>query len=101
MFAIAPKHFMGCRKIRLRIRRLDLRPAPPPSNGELSMQAPWIRSCAALPREGQPVEFIPDDRDVAIDGTYAGQAFRSRWTEYDLDRVGTWRLSNPKIAANA
>jgi len=65
------------------------------------MQAPWVRSGAALPREGQLVEFIPDDRNVAIDGTYAGQAFRSRWTEYDLDRVGTWRLSTPKIAVHA
>jgi hypothetical protein len=65
------------------------------------MHAPWVRSCAALPSEGQVVEFILDDRDVAIDGTYAGQSFHSRWTEYDLERVGTWRMTDSKIAVHA
>ena len=45
-------------------------------------------------REGQPVEFVLDDREIAIDGTYAGQTFWSRWTKYDLERVGSWRLTD-------
>jgi len=57
----------------------------------------WVPSSAALPREGQPVEFVLDDRAVAIDGTYARQIFRSRWTEYEIARVRTWRV----VEANA
>jgi hypothetical protein len=57
------------------------------------MKTPWISSSSALPRDGQPIEFILDDRDVAIAGTYAGQIFRSRWTLYDVERVGAWRLA--------
>lgn len=53
------------------------------------MYIPWVRSSTALPREGQPVEFVVDDREIAIDGTYAGQNFWSRWTKYDLERVGS------------
>ena len=57
------------------------------------MKTSWIRSSTALPRDGQPIEFVLDDRDVAIAGTYAGQIFRSRWTLYDVERVGAWRLA--------
>ena len=57
------------------------------------MNTSWIRSSTALPRDGQPIEFVLDDREIAIAGTYAGQIFRSRWTLYDVERVGAWRLA--------
>ncbi|MGA9342407.1 MAG: hypothetical protein WBV61_08750 [Rhodanobacteraceae bacterium] len=58
------------------------------------MHIPWVQSSTALPRDGQAVEFVLDHREVAIDGTYGGQVFRSRWTSYDIDRVNTWRLGD-------
>jgi hypothetical protein len=57
------------------------------------MNTSWIRSSTALPNDGQPIEFVLDDREIAIAGTYAGQTFQSRWTTYDLERVGAWRLA--------
>ena len=57
------------------------------------MKTAWILSSTALPRDGQPIEFVLDNREVAIAGTYAGQIFQSRWTSYDLERVGAWRLA--------
>jgi len=61
--------------------------------GMLHMKTSWIKSSTALPRAGQPIEFVVDNREVAIAGTYAGQIFQSRWTSYDLERVGAWRLA--------
>ena len=60
---------------------------------ESEMNTPWVRSSTALPRDDQSVEFVLDDREVAIDGTYARQLFRSRWSSYDVERVGAWRLA--------
>ena len=57
------------------------------------MKTPWIRSSTALPRDGQPIEFVLDYRDIAIEGTYAERTFRSRWSTYDIERVGVWRLA--------
>jgi hypothetical protein len=65
------------------------------------MHTPWVRSSTSLPREGQPVEFVLDDREIAIDGTYAGQTFWSRWTKYDLERVGSWRLTDSNTTIHA
>ncbi|MGA8277491.1 MAG: hypothetical protein WB784_04775 [Rhodanobacteraceae bacterium] len=62
------------------------------------MNTSWVRSSTVLPREGEPVEFVLDHREVAMDGTYAGRAFRSRWTSYDIERVGAWRLADPTSA---
>ena len=55
------------------------------------MYAPWVTSSAALPQEGQPVEFVLDGREVAMDGTYVQRTFRSRWAGYEVERVHTWR----------
>jgi len=60
---------------------------------EMLMQRLWIASSTGLPSDGQPIEFLLDHRDVAIDGTYDHQTFRSRWTGYEVDRVKTWRAS--------
>ena len=57
------------------------------------MQGIWVASSAALPPQGQIVEFLLDDRSIPMDGTYAGSSFRSRWTVYDVGRVRTWRTS--------
>jgi hypothetical protein len=65
------------------------------------MYTPWVRSSSVLPREGQPVEFVLDNREVAIDGTYAGQIFRSRWTDYEVARVGSWRLATSSSVVHA
>ncbi|MGA8277499.1 MAG: hypothetical protein WB784_04815 [Rhodanobacteraceae bacterium] len=65
------------------------------------MNTPWVQSSTVLPREGEPVEFVLDHREVAMDGTYAGQVFRSRWTSYDIERVGAWRLPQLSSASHA
>lgn len=49
---------------------------------------------AALPNEGQPVEFVLEGRTVAMDGTYEAQTFRSRWSNYAVDRVCSWRSAD-------
>jgi len=56
------------------------------------MSAQWVASSAELPHEGEPVEFLLDGRDVAMDGTYVHQIFRSHWSDYDVGRVRNWRL---------
>jgi len=63
---------------------------------EPSMSIEWVASSFGLPREGEPVEFILDGRDVVMDGTYVQQIFRSRWTGYEVDRVRTWRSSGSR-----
>jgi hypothetical protein len=58
---------------------------------EKNMSAEWVSSSAALPHDGEPVEFVLDGREVALDGTYVRQTFQSRWSGYDVQRVRTWR----------
>jgi len=58
------------------------------------MYAPWVTSSAALPQEGQPVEFVLDGREVAMDGTYVQRTFRSRWAGYEVERVHIWRSAD-------
>jgi hypothetical protein len=65
------------------------------------MSIEWIASSFGLPREGEPIEFVLDGRDVALDGTYFQQIFRSRWTGYEVDRVRTWRSSESRLQASA
>ena len=55
------------------------------------MSTAWVASSVALPPEGESVEFVLDGREVAMDGTYTHQSFRSRWSGYDVQRVRTWR----------
>lgn len=58
------------------------------------MSAQWVTSAAGLPQDGQPVEFVLDGRKVAMVGTYVQQAFCSRWSRYDIQRVRTWRSAD-------
>jgi hypothetical protein len=55
------------------------------------MSADWINRSNQLPREGQQIEFILDQRSVAMHGAYNGQAFHTRWAEYASERVQSWR----------
>jgi hypothetical protein len=58
------------------------------------MDTQWVASSVGLPHEGELVEFLLQDREVAMDGTYIHQTFRSRWTDYDVERVWIWRSAN-------
>ena len=58
------------------------------------MSSAWVASSSGLPCEGESVEFVLDNRSVAMDGRYVQQIFRSRWTSYDIQRVRTWRSSD-------
>lgn len=51
----------------------------------------WFETVHALPMDGDPVEFLLEDREIVIDGSYAQHAFRSRWSEYRETRVSRWR----------
>jgi hypothetical protein len=62
------------------------------------MSAQWVTSATGLPHQGESVEFMLDNRSVAMDGTYDRQTFRSRWTGYDIQRVRTWRLADVNSA---
>lgn len=59
--------------------------------GAQSMQANSCTHTAGLPDEGQRVEFVLDDREVALRGTYAHGTFQSRWSGYGRERVRFWR----------
>lgn len=50
-----------------------------------------VRGAVGLPQEGEPVEFLLEGRDVALNGTYIEQIFRSRYSGYAVDRVRSWR----------
>lgn len=63
------------------------------------MHTQWITSAAGLPHEGQHVEFVLDGRDVAMEGAYFRQVFRTRWTGYEVDRVRTWRCADWSASA--
>ena len=55
------------------------------------MQLDSVTNSSGLPHEGQRVEFVLEDRKVALHGTYSQQAFHSRWSEYALERVRSWQ----------
>lgn len=58
------------------------------------MQEKWIFSSTFLPYTGEPIEFMLEDRKQPIHGTFANGAFHSRWADYDVDRVASWRGSD-------
>jgi hypothetical protein len=51
----------------------------------------WISTAAALPVQGQSVEFMLAARECPIIGVYSGDGFRSRWTHYASELVSRWR----------
>jgi len=58
------------------------------------MQTKWIFSSTFLPYTGEPIEFMLEDRNQPIHGTFADGIFHSRWADYDADRVASWRGSD-------
>lgn len=63
------------------------------------MQAQWIFSSTFLPYTGEPIEFMLEDRKQPIHGTFANGIFRSRWADYNADRVQSWRESESDPSA--
>ncbi|MEO7478751.1 MAG: hypothetical protein ABIT64_05930 [Lysobacteraceae bacterium] len=55
------------------------------------METPWIFSSTFLPCVGEPIEFLLEEREQPMHGTFANGAFHSRWADYDSSRVGSWR----------
>lgn len=55
------------------------------------MHDPWIYSASSQPNAGEPIEFRLDEREQPICGTFADDAFHSRWADYGRSRVGSWR----------
>jgi hypothetical protein len=58
------------------------------------MQEKWIFSSTFLPYTGEPIEFMLEDRNQPIHGTFADGVFHSRWADYDPERVASWRESD-------
>ena len=61
----------------------------------------WISSSARLPHAGALIQFMLDDRDVPMKGTYAEGVFRSRWGNYDVGCVRLWRAWDLALSAAA
>ena len=55
------------------------------------MQMQWVPTCASLPHEGEPVQLLLHDRQAPMSGAYTNGVFRTRWAEYEIDRVRFWR----------
>ncbi len=58
------------------------------------MQTQWISCAEGMPREHEPICFQIDGRERSMEGTYTSGVFRSRWSAYDIDRVGSWRVAD-------
>jgi hypothetical protein len=55
------------------------------------MSTPWVFSSTFLPYTGEPIDFLLEDREEPIHGTFDGGTFHSRWANYDSSRVRSWR----------
>ncbi len=51
----------------------------------------WILSSTYLPHRGETIDFQLDDREEPVHGTFADGNFHSRWADYSVDRVTSWR----------
>jgi hypothetical protein len=71
--------------------------------GVAPMKSKWIFSSTLLPDSMEPVEFLVEELEQSIHGTFADGVFHSRWTDYDTSRVASWRESadDPSVAPNA
>lgn len=56
------------------------------------MHADWTKTSTALPAEGTLVEFLLDERNCPMRGTYATGRFESRWNGYPPPSVNQWRV---------
>lgn len=55
------------------------------------MHSNWTSTAAALPSPGASVEFLLDERECPMRGTYVLGRFESRWTHYAPTSVRQWR----------
>ncbi len=65
------------------------------------MHTQWFDSAGGLPLEGQPVEFVLDGREIAMDGTYGEGVFHSHWSGYPIKRVRAWRPADSDCCGTA
>jgi hypothetical protein len=67
------------------------------------MRSKWIFSSTLLPHPKETVEFLIEEREQSIHGTFANGVFHSRWADYDSRRVASWRGSaaDPCVAPMA
>ena len=56
-----------------------------------AMTTPWVFSSTFLPYNGEPIDFLLEDREEPIHGTFEGSVFPSRWADYGAARVRSWR----------
>jgi hypothetical protein len=62
--------------------------------GKVQMSAKWIISSTFLPYTGEPIDFLLEDRETPISGTFADGRFHSRWADFSADQVQSWREAN-------
>lgn len=55
------------------------------------MSALWCACAVSLPPEGDAIQFRLEGRNAFVIGTYVPGFFRSRWAEYEVGRVVSWR----------
>ena len=65
------------------------------------MEEKWIHSSTFLPYTGEPIEFLLEERDQPIPGTFTNSAFHSRWADYGIDQVQAWRGAEPAASPTA
>jgi len=52
---------------------------------------PWITTADALPKQGDFVQFVVEQSNVVLRGTYEQCTFKSRWSHYSPTEVSEWR----------
>jgi len=63
------------------------------------MQMPWIFSSTSLPNTSEPIDFLLEDRDEPMHGTFGNGSFHSRWADYSASRVQSWRSTSADLTA--
>lgn len=52
---------------------------------------PWIATSDRLPRPGEAVLFVVEQRCIVLRGVYADCVFKSRWSRYSPGDISEWR----------
>lgn len=55
------------------------------------MTTEWMQTSRSLPADGDHVQFVLENRDLAMNGVYDRRMFASRWSEYEPGAVREWR----------
>lgn len=51
---------------------------------------PWIATSDRLPRAGEAVLFVVEQRCIVLRGVYADCVFKSRWSRYSPGDISEW-----------